>query len=127
MRHRPLRQGRAPAGPGGRGPPSAVVWSASAAGPFRPPRAACRQPPEPRKPRLRDGPQATSLIPPPAYVSGAAGAPGSATVSGQQAQQIRPQLERLAGRPNRGSVLASKRVMAETWVPERVKTISPTV
>ena len=31
------------------------------------------------------------------------------------------------GRPKRGRVLASKRVMAQIWVPERVRTISPTV
>jgi Sigma-70, region 4 len=39
----------------------------------------------------------------------------------------RAQFARVAGSPNRGRVLGSKRVMAEIWVPERVRTISPTV
>ena len=34
---------------------------------------------------------------------------------------------RVAGRPNRGRVVGSKRVMAEMRVPDRVRTISPTV
>ena len=34
---------------------------------------------------------------------------------------------RVAGSPNRGTVVGSKRVRAEIWVPDRVRTISPTV
>jgi hypothetical protein len=37
------------------------------------------------------------------------------------------QFGRVTGSPNRGKILLSKRVMAETWAPERVRTISPTV
>jgi hypothetical protein len=36
-------------------------------------------------------------------------------------------VQRVAGSPNRGKVLLSKRVMAQIWEPERVRTISPTV
>ena len=37
------------------------------------------------------------------------------------------QFARVAGSPNRGKMLLSKRVMAQIRVPERVRTISPTV
>jgi hypothetical protein len=37
------------------------------------------------------------------------------------------QLLRDSGSPNLGRTAGSKRVIAETWVPDRVRTISPTV
>ena len=37
------------------------------------------------------------------------------------------QLLRDGGSPNLGRTAGSKRVIAETWVPDRVRTISPTV
>ncbi len=50
---------------------------------------------------------------------------GASRDAGADALQL--QLLRDGGSPNLGRTAGSKRVIAETWVPDRVRTISPTV
>ncbi len=50
---------------------------------------------------------------------------GASRDAGADARQL--QLLRDGGSPNLGRTAGSKRVIAETWVPDRVRTISPTV